>query len=270
MILLEYSSAIRLIAFFGVFALMASWELIAPRRSLTTNKPGRWTANLLLTAGNAFMSRLILITGLYGVSMYAEERAIGFFNNMDFPLWAEVAIAMVVLDFIIYLQHLIFHHIPLFWRLHMMHHTDLDLDVTTGARFHPLEILLSMVIKSIAVIALGASPVAVVAFEIVLNGASMFNHSNVRIPATIDKFLRLFVVTPDMHRVHHSVVIKEFNSNFGFSVSWWDRLLGTYRAQPRAGHLDMKIGLAVYRKAEQLKLWRLLILPFRRKIQPNA
>ncbi len=168
----------------------------------------------------------------------------------------------MALDFTLYLQHVLFHAIPTLWRLHMVHHTDLDFDVTTGVRFHPLEIILSMGIKLIAVITLGPSPLAVLLFEVALNTTSLFNHSNIYVPLKADRVLRLFVVTPEMHRVHHSVIIQETNSNFGFSIPWWDRMFGTYRPQPAKGHVDMVIGLAQYREPQHLNLWQLIILPF--------
>jgi sterol desaturase/sphingolipid hydroxylase (fatty acid hydroxylase superfamily) len=173
-------------------------------------------------------------------------------------------LAVVVLDMAIYFQHRLFHAVPVLWRLHRMHHADLDLDVTTGARFHPLEILLSMAIKVAVVIALGAPAVAVVLFEILLNASSMFNHANLRLPLAVDGALRWLIVTPDVHRVHHSVIRAETDSNFGFSLSWWDRLFGTWRAQPEKGHDGMTIGLPVFRNPEQLRLDRMLVQPFLR------
>lgn len=204
-----------------------------------------------------------------GMALIAQNRGWGLLNNVILPGWIEIAIGVVALDFVIYLQHAMFHFIPLFWKLHRVHHTDLDFDVTTGIRFHPIEILLSMGIKMIAVILIGPSTLAVILFEILLNATSMFNHGNVRLPISIDRILRLFVVTPEMHRVHHSVLIKEFNSNFGFNLPWWDRLLGTYRAQPEAGHEGMTIGLAQHRDPNSLTLSHLLILPFSRKVLKN-
>jgi sterol desaturase/sphingolipid hydroxylase (fatty acid hydroxylase superfamily) len=171
-------------------------------------------------------------------------------------------IGVLALDFVIYLQHRMFHVVPLFWRVHMVHHTDQDIDVTTAVRFHPLEIILSLLIKFAAVAAIGAPPLSVLIFEIMLNGAAMFNHGNVRIPLFFDRIIRMVLVTPDMHRVHHSVIARETNSNYGFSFPWWDRMLGTYKAQPQEGHDQMKIGLNGYHDDRSLKLSALLTMPF--------
>ena len=256
---------IRLGFFLGILLLMALWEILAPRRPLVTSKRGRWFANLSLVAIDTVSLRLILPVLATGVALLAEEQKIGFLNYIDGPLWMKIALGVIFLDLIIYLQHAMFHALPAFWRLHMMHHTDLDFDTTTGIRFHPLEIFLSMGIKMIAVLGLGVSFLAVVIFEILLNATSLFNHGNVRLPAPYDRVLRLFVVTPEMHRVHHSVIIRETNSNFGFNFPWWDRLLGTYRDQPAAGHEGMTIGLSHFRNPGELSLLHLLALPFTRR-----
>ncbi len=258
-------ATIRLGFFFGVFILFAVLEMIIPRRALRASKGGRWTANIGITMVDTALVRLIFSSGAVGVAIFVSGRNLGILNMIEIPYWAAVVISVVVLDLVIYLQHVMFHTIPLLWRLHRMHHTDLDIDVTSGTRFHPLEIVLSMGIKIGAIFFLGAPPLSVLIFEVVLNAASMFNHSNIYIPIELDRILRLLVVTPDMHRVHHSVIIKEFNSNFGFSVSWWDRLLGTYRPQPKMGHNDMKIGLAMIRDERKLSLFHLLVQPFGRK-----
>jgi len=252
---------IRLGFFFGVFTIMAIWELLAPRRSLTTPKSGRWLNNLSLVFLNSILLRIIFPVTAVGVALIASERQWGLFNNIELPTWSAVIMAVVIMDFVIYLQHVLFHAIPMLWRLHMMHHTDLDIDVTTGNRFHPLEIILSMIIKMTVIIVIGPPVLAVIIFEVVLNATSMFNHSNVRLPGHIDRVLRLLIVTPDMHRVHHSVIKRETNSNYGFNLPWWDRLFGTYRDQPYAGHIAMTIGLEHYRDPQQLTLPRLLILP---------
>jgi sterol desaturase/sphingolipid hydroxylase (fatty acid hydroxylase superfamily) len=197
-----------------------------------------------------------------GVAWLAVDRGWGLLNNIGLPFWLSFIGSVVALDLVVYLQHVLFHAVPGFWRLHMVHHADLDFDVTTGNRFHPIEILLSMLVKASAVVVLGPPVAAVLAFEVLLNATSMFNHGNVRIPTGLDRALRLLVVTPDMHRVHHSVVPIETNSNFGFNLPWWDRILGTYRAQPRAGHLGMTIGVRQFRDPQRLTLGRLLALPF--------
>lgn len=263
--ILDHEGAIRLSFFFVILIVMAVWEIFSPRRPLKTSKLIRWYSNLGLVFINTLALRILLPIQAVGVALFAQNRGWGLLNNVLLPNWLEIVIAVFALDFIIYLQHAMFHFIPLFWRLHRVHHTDLDFDVTTGIRFHPIEILLSMGIKMMAVILLGPSALAVVLFEILLNATSMFNHGNVRLPVSIDRMLRLFVVTPEMHRVHHSVLIKEFNSNFGFNLPWWDRILGTYRAQPEAGHEAMTIGLAQPRDPNALTLPRLFILPFLRK-----
>jgi len=261
--ILEHESGIRLGFFFGVLAAMALWEWLAPRRRLTVGKPLRWSSNLGLVFIDTLALRLLLPLTATGMAWLAQGRGWGILNNLLLPPGLKIAIAVAALDLIIYLQHAMFHAIPAFWRLHMVHHTDLDFDVTTGVRFHPVEILLSMGIKLAAIVVLGPSALAVILFEVLLNGTSMFNHGNVRLSLWIDRVLRLFVVTPEMHRVHHSVLMRENNSNFGFNLPWWDRLLGTYRAQPAAGHEGMTIGLGYFRDPRRLTLPRLLLLPFR-------
>jgi len=263
--ILAHEGAIRFSFFFIILIVMAVWEILAPRRPLKTSKTVRWYSNLGLVFINTLALRIFLPIQAVGATIWVQHRGWGLLNNVSLPNWLEIVIAVLALDFVIYLQHAMFHFIPLFWRLHRVHHTDLDFDVTTGIRFHPIEILLSMGIKMVAVIILGPSPLAVILFEILLNATSMFNHGNVRLSNSIDRVLRLFLVTPEMHRVHHSVLIKEYNSNFGFNLPWWDRLLGTYRAQPQAGHEAMTIGLALSRDPNALIFPRLLILPFLRK-----
>jgi sterol desaturase/sphingolipid hydroxylase (fatty acid hydroxylase superfamily) len=260
--LLSHEPAIRFGFFVGVLALMGFWEWIAPRRPYGTPKKGRWFANLGVVIIDSLALRLILpVTAVYIASLN-ESRSGGFMIQSGLPHWLVILIGVILLDFIIYLQHAMFHAFPVFWRLHMMHHSDLDFDTTTGVRFHPLEVLLSMGIKIGAVFVLEIGPLAVILFEILLNATSLFNHGNVRLPQAIDRVLRLFLVTPEMHRVHHSVIIRETNSNFGFNLPWWDRLFGTYRSGPAAGHEGMTIGLSHFRDPGELTLPRLLILPF--------
>jgi sterol desaturase/sphingolipid hydroxylase (fatty acid hydroxylase superfamily) len=260
---MNYDSYIRLACFFGVLALMALWEAVAPRRRLALRRPLRWLSNLGLVVVNTVAVRLAFALGAAGVALAAEERGWGLLRQVAWPAWIEVVLAAVALDLAIYLQHVIFHAVPLFWRLHMVHHADLDFDVTTGLRFHTAEIFLSMGIKAAAIVLLGASVAAVLMFEVLLNATSMFNHSNVRMPIWLDRGLRLFIVTPDMHRVHHSVVSRETNSNFGFNLPWWDYLLGTYRAQPSAGHVEMTVGLEQFRDEHEAdRLPGMLLLPF--------
>ncbi len=263
--LLDHEAALRLGVFGCVFAVMAAWELRAPRRKLTTPKGGRWLRNLSLTLLNGICIRLLVPLQAVGVAALAEKNSWGLLQTAGVPQVVALPAAVVALDLAIYAQHWFFHRNPLLWRLHMVHHVDLDIDVTTGARFHPLEILLSMAIKMALVLAIGAPVAAAVLFEILLNATAMFNHGNVRIGEAFDRALRIALVTPDMHRVHHSVIPRETYSNFGFNVPWWDRLFGTYRAQPQEGHDGMAIGLPWFRDPGQVVLSWLLVLPFRRR-----
>lgn len=261
--LLTHEVPVRLGAFLGIFAAMAMWELAAPRRALHEQRSLRWTNNLALTVLNSVLVRAILPVAAIGIAGFAAERGMGVLNILTLPhAWA-IVVSLLALDAAIYLQHLMFHAVPLFWRVHRVHHADVDFDVTTGARFHPIEIALSMLIKFAVILVLGPPAVAVLIFEVLLNATSMFNHGNVRLPAQIDRVLRWLVVTPDMHRVHHSIDPRETNSNFGFNVPWWDRLFGTYRAQPRAGHDAMTIGIEQFRDRRELWLDRMLLQPFR-------
>jgi sterol desaturase/sphingolipid hydroxylase (fatty acid hydroxylase superfamily) len=259
---METDTVIRFGAFLIVFAILSTLELFAPRRRLTISKSRRWFANLIIVALNPLSVALIYPVFPVGMALLASERSWGLFNQLALPYWLKVLMGVVALDFAVYAQHVLHHAIPVLWRLHMVHHSDLDFDMTTGLRFHPIEIVVSMAIKLSAVAALGAPPLAVLIFEVTLNATSMFNHSNIRLPEKVDRILRLFVVTPDMHRVHHSVIIRETNSNYGFNLPWWDRLLGTYKDQPAMGHTDMVIGLSQYRDPKKISLPRLLVLPF--------
>ncbi len=255
-------SVIRLAAFSAIFIILALLETVSPRRVPTCPKAQRWFTNLVIIALNPLSVRLLFPVLPVGMALLASQRQWGLLNNIHLSGWFKIAASVVMLDMIIYLQHVLFHATPALWRLHMVHHADLDFDVTTGLRFHPFEIVVSMSIKIAAVAALGPPALAVLIFEVALNGTTMFNHSNIRLPEKIDRILRLFVVTPDMHRVHHSVIIKETNSNYGFNFPWWDRLFGTYKAQPAQGHKDMTIGLSQFREASRLSLPRVLIMPF--------
>ena len=260
--ILAHEPGVRLSAFFGMFALMGTWEARAPRRARALTRRARWPHNLALVALNSLILRFAFPLAALGTALLAAERGWGLLNAYAVPFpWAFV-LALLALDCAIYLQHVLFHAVPALWRLHRMHHADLDFDVTTGARFHPLEIVISMGIKLAVVSALGAPALAVLVFEILLNATAMFNHSNVNIPVKLDCLLRLLVVTPDMHRVHHSVRPAETNSNFGFNLPWWDRLFGTYAAQPRDGHADLVIGIEQFRAAREQRLDRMLIQPF--------
>ena len=258
---------IRLSFFFGIFAVMAVWEMLSPRRALTVSKGIRWANNLGLVFLNSFVLRLLFPAAAVGVAVLAQQRGWGLLHFYEIPFMLSVVIAVIAMDFVIYLQHVMVHAVPVLWRLHRVHHADLDYDVTTGARFHTLEIILSMLIKFATIMVLGPPVVAVVIFEVLLNATAMFNHGNVRLPAGLDRVLRWFLVTPDMHRVHHSVEDDEANSNFGFSLPWWDRLFGTYRDQPRGGHQGMTIGIHKYRDPKQVdQLPGMLALPFIGKI----
>ncbi|QDU82334.1 Fatty acid hydroxylase superfamily protein [Polystyrenella longa] len=256
---------IRLGLFGGVLLVMATWEFLGPRRKLSAAKGPRWASNLTLVALNTIVSRVIMPITAVAAAIYCESHSWGLLHLVNWPVWLEVMMGVVVLDFAIYLQHVLFHAVPVLWRLHLVHHADLDIDVTTGLRFHTFEILLSALLKLAVVVILGPSALTVVIFEVLLNATSMFNHSNVVLPSWLDRILRCFVVTPDMHRVHHSVIRRETNSNYGFNLPWWDFLLGTYRDQPIEGHEGMTIGLSHLREEQQVdRLPGMLKLPFDR------
>ncbi|HEY5601622.1 MAG TPA: sterol desaturase family protein [Gammaproteobacteria bacterium] len=262
---------IRLGFFFGTFIVMALWEIAAPKRVLTVSKAMRWLSNIGIVVLNTVVLRLLFPAAAVGVAIFAQEQGWGLLNYYEIPMVLAFLLSVIVMDFIIYLQHVMVHAIPALWRLHRVHHADLDYDLTTGARFHPIEIILSMLIKFATIAVLGPPVVAVVIFEVILNAMAMFNHGNVRLPDGIDRVLRWLVVTPDMHRVHHSVEDDEANSNFGFNLSWWDRLFGTYRDQPRGGHQGMSIGIHKYRDPKQVdQLPGMLLLPFKGKISSYA
>jgi len=260
---LAHESAIRLGAFFGVFALMAVWEAASPRRERLNTRRVRWVANLGLVVLNSVVLRLAFPMAAVGFAMLAAERGWGLLNAFALPGWAALVIAVVALDFAIYFQHVMFHAVPALWRVHRVHHADPDYDVTTGARFHPIEIVLSMLIKFALIAVLGAPAAAVLVFEVLLNATAMFNHANLKVPAGVDRILRRFVVTPDMHRVHHSIEVIEANSNFGFNLPWWDRLFGTYRATSRLPQDRMAIGVeGLSGDPRCVRLIGLLALPF--------
>jgi len=259
--LLANEKIIRLSAFLGILVVMAAWEVAAPRRRREIPRLLRWTNNLGVVVADTILVRLTFPVVAVGLALTAEERGWGVFNVIEAPGWVAFIVSVVVLDLVIYFQHVMFHAVPALWRLHRMHHADLDFDVTTGLRFHPVEIVLSMGIKLAVVAVLGPPAAAVLVFEVLLNGTAMFNHSNIRIPLGLDRVLRWVVVTPDMHRVHHSVIPQETNSNFGFNLPWWDRLFGTYRAQPADGHDGMTIGIELFRTRRDLWLDRMLIQP---------
>lgn len=248
----------------GIFVIMCVWEILAPKRKLTVTKSKRWFSNLSIVVLNTVILRIIFPAAAVGVALLAYNKGWGLFNSFNVHSSVGIVVSVVLLDMVIYWQHVIFHKVPILWRLHRMHHADMDIDVTTGSRFHPIEIILSMLIKFTVVIALGVPVVAVIIFEVILNLTAMFNHSNVRLPLGLDKVIRLLIVTPDMHRVHHSVIPSETNSNFGFNLSVWDKLFKSYKAQPEKGHTEMTIGLDEYRDEEIAeRLPGMLMIPFK-------
>ena len=261
--ILQHEASIRLSCFAAVFVAMLLWELLAPRRRLSQPRTQRWSGNIALMILNSLLLRLAFPAAAVGVAYFVSQQGWGLFNLLDWPIWLEVLLAVLLLDLAIYFQHRLMHAIPVLWRLHRVHHADLDFDLTTAVRFHSIEILLSMVIKSLLILLLGPALLAVLIFEILLNGVSIFNHSNVSLPAGAESLVRKLVVTPDMHRVHHSNLPQETNSNFGFNLSVWDRLLKTYVAQPRDGHDGMTIGLDDFRDSRQVsRLVGMLKIPF--------
>ncbi|MCR9111086.1 MAG: sterol desaturase family protein [Rhodobacteraceae bacterium] len=262
-IVLAAEPTLRLAAFLGILAAMAMWEVAAPRRRRDIPRVIRWTNNIALVVLDTVILRLSFPILAVGLAVVSEERGWGFFNNFDVPVWIAIVVSMLLLDLAIYLQHVMFHAVPALWRLHRMHHADLDFDATTGLRFHPVEILISMGIKLAVVAALGPPAVAVLLFEVILNATALFNHANIDLPRPVDRVLRWLVVTPDMHRVHHSIDPRETNSNYGFNLPWWDRLLGTYIAQPAKGHTGMEIGIEQFRTRRDLWLDRMLVQPLR-------
>jgi len=259
----EFEEAIRLAAFVAVFAAVALWEALAPRRRRSFERRARWPHNLGLLLVDVALVRVLAPGAAIAVAMTAAGSGWGLLNALALPGWAAIAAGIALLDLAIYFQHVMLHAVPALWRLHRVHHADLDFDVTTGARFHPIEILISTAVKCAAIAALGAPVISVFVFEILLNATAMFNHANASLSQRLERWLRWLVVTPDMHRVHHSVRYEESSSNFGFNLPWWDRLFGTYRAQPRLGHAAMTIGVDAFRSPEDLRLDRLLVQPLR-------
>jgi len=269
--ILQNEPTIRIGFFISIFAIMAIWEIIAPRRALTICKAVRWINNMGIVFLNTAIIRFIFPIAAVNLAAFAVAHDWGILNVYSVPFALAVLISVVALDFIIYLQHVLVHAIPALWRLHRVHHADLDFDVTTGARFHPIEIIMSMLIKFSAIVVIGPPVIAVVIFEVVLSSMAMFNHSNVRLPLGLDRVIRILFVTPDMHRVHHSTEDNETNSNFGFNLSIWDKLFGTYIDQPRGGHHDMHIGIHGFKDPKQVsQLPGMLMLPFVGKITGYA
>ena len=257
-------AAIRFGVFVGLFVIMAGLEYFAPRRKLRPVKALRWLTNWAIIIINSVLVRLLFKTAAVGAALWATENGYGLFNMIALPYWLAFIISFLVLDFAIWFSHLASHKVPIFWRIHRMHHSDIDIDVTTAIRFHPVEIILSMFWKYLIVLALGAPAASVLVFEIVLNGGALFNHANFKLPLSIDKVLRLLIVTPDMHRVHHSIIRKETDSNYGFNLSIWDRMFGTYIDQPSKGHDEMTIGLEEWQDEKPARLDWILMVPFRK------
>jgi sterol desaturase/sphingolipid hydroxylase (fatty acid hydroxylase superfamily) len=265
---------VRLAVFIGVFLIMALIELAAPKRTLIAPKGRRWITNVGISITGTVLVRLMAMLSVplaaVAAAAYAEARGIGLLNQLGWPYWLKIVAALLVLDLAIWAQHLASHKIPIFWRLHRVHHADRDIDVTTAVRFHPIEIGLSMLWKIVVVLAIGAAPIAVFLFEVILNACAMFNHANIALPSWLDRVLRVFVVTPDMHRVHHSVLGREHNTNYGFNLSLWDRLFRTYTAQPEGGHLGMRIGLTPYQTEAPTRFGWSLLLPFVGSSSPRS
>lgn len=254
---------LRIGAFAMTLVVMAIGETMFPRKQLTTPKKARWISNLSISGISTILSRILVPIAPISLAILASERSIGLFNIIDLPLWVSVPLSVLIFDMVIYFQHVAFHqNLPL-WRIHRMHHADLDIDASTGIRFHPIEIFLSMLIKLIVVAIIGPPAIAVLIFEILLNSCALFNHANLYIPSNLDRILRLFIVTPDMHRVHHSTKMKEANMNYGFNFPWWDRFFGTYKDQPDLGHEKMQIGLNIFREPKFISLWQMLLIPFK-------
>ena len=262
--ILAYEQTIRLSAFIGMLVLMTGLELLLPKRKRVASIPRRWATNFALVVINSALLQILFPILAVGVAIWAAHEGYGLFNLLNLSGVVEIIAAIILLDLTIYGQHVAFHKIPLFWRMHRVHHADRDLDTSSGLRFHPLEIIVSMLIKFAIVIALGAPAVAVMIFEVLLNAGSLFNHANLRIPKALDKALRLIIVTPDMHRVHHSIIRSETNSNYGFSLSLWDRIFGTYTDQPAKGHNGMTIGLEDHQSEGPSKVWWSIRFPISR------
>lgn len=268
---MAHEPAIRMGFFVSIFALVALWELLTPQRALTESRAMRWSSNLGLVILNTVLLRLLFPLAAVGMAAFGAANGWGLLNHFNAPFWLAVPLAVIAMDFVIWLQHVMVHAVPALWRLHSVHHADPDCDLTTGARFHPIEIVLSMLIKIATIAVLGPPVLAVLIFEVVLNAAAMFNHGNIRLPVGLDRVLRWVIVTPDMHRVHHSVEEDETNSNFGFNLPWWDRLFGTYREQPRAGQLGMTIGIHGHTDPREVaRLDGMLLMPFRGEVEGYA
>ena len=263
---MDNEGIIRITLFLLTFIVIASWEKLRPKRLTDPQRISRWLTNLGLMLSNTLIVRIIFPMAAVGMALYAEQHQLGILNSIDIPIVLAVPIAVIAMDMFIYFQHVLFHAVPTLWRLHMVHHTDLEYDLTTGVRFHPIEIAISMALKSLVIIALGPPAVAVIIFEILLNSCAMFNHGNIKLPPKLDQILRKLIVTPDMHRIHHSTIKRETNSNYGFNLSVWDKWFGTYKEDAIEDQTLMPIGLENYRHAPDLSYLKLLKLPFIAKI----
>ncbi|NOT11280.1 MAG: sterol desaturase family protein [Methylococcaceae bacterium] len=255
---------IRFTAAFGIFFIMIIWEAFSPRRQQQHSRKQRWPVNLGLAAINMALMRVTVGSLAYLSAVTAMDHGYGVLNWLVVPDWMSLVLSLLLLDLAIYAQHIVFHKCPVLWRVHQVHHTDLEFDATTAVRFHPLEIMLSMAYKVVCIVVMGANPLAVIAFEIILNGAATFNHSNVTLPAAVDNMLRWLIITPDMHRIHHSAIASETDSNYGFSISCWDRLFNTYTSEPERSQTTMAIGLSSFREANELGFKALLLMPFKK------
>jgi sterol desaturase/sphingolipid hydroxylase (fatty acid hydroxylase superfamily) len=258
-----FEIAVRVLSYAAVFAIMALWEWYAPRRPLKVGRWPRWKGNFGILVLDILAVRLLVPTAAVGVALVAASKGWGLFHLLALPEWATIPLGFVALDLVIYTQHVVFHYVPVLWRVHRMHHADLDIDVTTGVRFHPFEILLSLAIKMAVIAVIGIPAPAVLIFAVVLNASAMFNHSNVALPRWLEPFARWVIVTPQMHEMHHSALREETDSNFGFNLPWWDRMFGTYRAEPVAGEQGIQIGLPDFHDVAELRLDRLITQPFR-------
>jgi len=255
---------IRLSVAVGIFAVMISWEGFKPRRKLSLKRTERWGINLGLAILNMTLIRLTVGGIAYLAAIEVQQQGYGLLNQFSTPYWLVFIVSVLFLDFAIYFQHIIAHKWKFLWRFHQVHHTDLDFDATTAVRFHPIEIMISLLYKVVCIVLIGADPIAVIAFEVILNGAATFNHSNVYIKPEWDKKLRWLLITPDMHRIHHSTMPTETDSNYGFSISIWDRLCRTYTVEAKKSQIDMEIGLSEFRQPEELGFKALLLLPFKK------
>lgn len=260
----QYEGLVRLGVFAGVFIFLAGLEILLPRKERITGRRDRWITNLSIVVLDTIVLRLTFPFLALAMAEIAARNGWGLLSRTNLPLWFETVLAFLLLDLLIYVQHVASHKVPVFWAIHRVHHSDRDIDLTTALRFHPIEISLSMGYKFLCILLLGPPILGVFIFEILLNASAMFNHANFRLPDRLDQICRQVIVTPDMHRVHHSVIHSETDSNYGFCLSVWDRLFGTYVPQPREGHADMTIGLSEYQSEKPSRLLWALWLPFTR------